>query len=112
MAWDEGRDAVRAQIASTDRVPRRGVADELDHDDFRAGPDRSDSHSGQSDDRSIAQGGDRFQGHVAGALDGPFVVLLQEDGADEPDDRVVVGEDADDLGPPFDLAVEPFEAVG
>jgi hypothetical protein len=32
-------------------------------------------------------------------LDRPFVVLLEEDGADEPDDGVVVGEDADDLGP-------------
>jgi hypothetical protein len=32
--------------------------------------------------------------------------------ADEPDEGVVVWEDADDLGPPFDLAVEPFEAIG
>ena len=82
MLRDAGRNAVRAQIASTDRVPRRGVADELDHDDFRAGPDRSDSHSGQSDDRIIAQGGDCFQGHVAGALNRPFIVLLKQDGAD------------------------------
>ena len=49
---------------------------------------------------------------MAGALDRPFVVLFQEDGADEPDDRFVVGKDADDLGPALDLAVEPFEAVG
>jgi hypothetical protein len=32
--------------------------------------------------------------------------------ADEPDDGVVVGEDADDLSPALDFAVEPFEAVG
>jgi hypothetical protein len=30
------------------------------------------------------------RGHVAGALDGPFVVLFEEDGADEPDEGVVV----------------------
>jgi hypothetical protein len=60
----------------------------------------------------MAQGGHGFQRHVAGALDDPFVVLFQEDCADEPDDGVVVGEDADDLGPPFDFAVEPFESTG
>jgi hypothetical protein len=37
-----------------------------------------------------------------GALDRPFVVLFQKDCADEPCDRLVVGEDADDLGPSFD----------
>ncbi len=48
----------------------------------------------------------------SGALDRPFVVLLQQDRSDEADDGVVVGEDSDDLGPSFDLAVEPFETVG
>ena len=52
-----------------------------------------------------------FQRHVTGPLDGPFVALFQ-DCADEPDDGVLVREDADDLGPPFDLAVEPFEPIG
>ena len=61
---------------------------------------------GQYDDGIIAQGGHGFQRHVAGALDGPFVVLFQQDRADEPDDGVVVREDADDVGPAFDLAVE------
>jgi hypothetical protein len=51
-----------------------------------------------------------FQYHISSALDGPFVVLFQEDGADQPCDRRVVWEDADDIGPAFDLAVEPFEA--
>jgi hypothetical protein len=31
-------------------------------------------------------------------------VLLGQDGADEPDDRVAVGEDADDVGAAADLA--------
>jgi len=35
-----------------------------------------------------------------------------EDCADEPYDRLVVGKDADDVGAAFDLAVEPFEAIG
>ena len=37
-------------------------------------------------------------GHVSGALDGPFVVLLEKDSANEPDNGVIVGKDADDLG--------------
>ena len=32
-------------------------------------------------------------------------------GSDEPDDGVVIGKDADDLGPPLDLAVEPFDGA-
>jgi hypothetical protein len=53
-----------------------------------------------------------FPASCIGALDGPFVVLFEKDGADEPDDGVVVGKDADDDGSAFDLAGEPFEAVG
>jgi hypothetical protein len=52
-----------------------------------------------------------FPASCIGALDGPFVVLFEKDGADEPGDGVVVGKDADD-GSAFDLAGEPFEAVG
>jgi hypothetical protein len=43
--------------------------------------------------------------HVAGALDGPFIVLFEQQRANETDDGVVVGEDADDVGSPLDLAV-------
>ncbi len=38
------------------------------------------------------------------AGDGPFVVLVGEDGADEADRDGVVGEDADDVGATFDGA--------
>jgi hypothetical protein len=37
--------------------------------------------------------------------------LFQKDGTDEPDDGLVVGEDADDLGAPFDLAVHTLDRV-
>jgi hypothetical protein len=47
---------------------------------------------------SVADGADGFQRHVAGALGGPFVGLLEEDGADEAHDRGLVGKDADDMG--------------
>ena len=62
---------------------------------------------GSSGDR-----GDGLNGHVAGALDGPLVVLLEEDGADEAGDGGFVREDADDLGAPLDLAVQSLERVG
>ena len=80
-----------------DRVPDCGVAGS-EVGAFRQGPGWSDDHGWQSDDGIIAQGGDGFQRHIAGALDGPFVVLLQQDCADEPDDSLVVGKDADDVG--------------
>ena len=57
----------------------------------------------------IAHRGDCFQGHVSRPLDCPFVVLLQEQCADEADDGCFVGKDADDIAGSLDLAVEPFE---
>ncbi len=60
----------------------------------------------------IAECGDSFQCHVSGALDGPFVVLFEQDSSDQAGDRLLVWEDADDLGAPLDLPVEPFDRVG
>lgn len=54
---------------------------------------------------------DGFQCHVAGPLHGPFVVMLEQQCADEAEDGSVIGEDADDLGPALDLAVEPLDRV-
>ena len=51
-----------------------------------------------------------FQSEVAAAF-GPFVGLLGQDGADEADDGIPVGEDPDDVGAAADLAVEPFGGV-
>ena len=56
---------------------------------------------GQTDDGIIGDWGDGLKGHVAGALDGSVVFLLEEDGADEAADGGLVGEDADDLGAAF-----------
>ena len=49
--------------------------------------------------------------HVAGSLDSPFVVLFEQNGADEAGDGVVVGEDADDLGASLDFAVEAVDRL-
>ncbi len=55
-------------------------------------------HGGQLDEGIVAQRRPGFQGHVAGPLHGPFIVLFQQDGPDEADHGRVIGEDADDLG--------------
>ena len=49
---------------------------------------------------------------VAGPLDRPFIVLLEQDGADQADNGLLIGEDADDLGAALDLAVQPFQRIG
>ena len=69
-------------------------------------------HCREHDGRIIADRCHGFKGHVAGAPDSPFVTLLHEDGADEPGNGGLVGEDADDVGAPLDLAVEAFDGVG
>jgi hypothetical protein len=57
----------------------------------------SGGHGGQLDDQIIAQQCDGFQGHITGPLDRPFIVLLEQDRADEAGEGILVGEDADDL---------------
>ncbi len=64
---------------------------------------------GRPDDGIIAQRRDDFQRHVAAALHGPLVMLLEKDRADGPSDRGLVGKDADDLGAALDLAVDALE---
>lgn len=55
--------------------------------------------------------GNGFQSHILGALDGPLIVLLKQQRADESGDGILVGQDADDLGAPFDLAIETLDGV-
>lgn len=43
---------------------------------------------------------------------GPFVGLLEKEGADEADEGGSVGKDADDVGAPLDPAMEPLDRVG
>lgn len=52
-----------------------------------------------------------MEAHVA-VGDLPLVVLLGEDRTDQADDRRAVREDADDVGAPAQLAVEPLLRVG
>jgi hypothetical protein len=75
-------------------------------------PDRSSCRDGgQLDDGIIAQRRDRFQAHVASALNRPLIVLFEQERADEARDRIFVGKNADDIGTALDLAIEPFERI-
>ena len=67
--------------------------------------------SREHDDGVVAQRRHGFKGRVARPLDCPFIVLFEEDGADQPGDGSFIGEDADDVGAPFDFAVEPFDRI-
>ncbi len=87
---DGGSGLERALAALWDRVPTGGVTG--GGIAYPGGAGLSDCHGGQDDDWIIADWGDGFQCHVAGALDGPFVVLFHEDGSDEADDGVLVWE--------------------
>jgi hypothetical protein len=58
-------------------------------------------------DDGDAGAGEDVEAEVAAAF-GPFVVLFGQDCADEADQGVAVGEDADDVGASADLSVEPF----
>jgi hypothetical protein len=66
----------------------------------------------KADGGIIAQWCDGFQSHVAAALDRPFVVLFEQDRADETNDGIFVGEYANHLGASLDLAVDTFERIG
>jgi hypothetical protein len=55
-------------------------------------------------------GGEDFQAHVAAGF-GPFVVLLGQHRANQADDGVAAGEDADHVGAPADVLVQPFLRV-
>jgi hypothetical protein len=51
--------------------------------------------------------GQHVEADVAAGF-GPFVVLLHEHRADQPDDGLAAGEDADHIGAAAQLAVEPL----
>src|SRR5260370_17614268 len=70
-------------------------------------PVMSCGQGGQLDEGIVAQRCHGFQGHVAGALHGPLIVLFEEGGTDEPNDGLVLGEDAHDLGAPLNPTVHP-----
>jgi hypothetical protein len=53
---------------------------------------------------------DRLGREVA-AADQPLIVLLDAEHPGEPDQRAVIGEDANDIGAPADLAVEALQRL-
>jgi hypothetical protein len=63
----------------------------------------------QTDTEIMAQRSDGFQAHVACSLHGPFIILFEQQRTHQADDGGFVGEDADDLAAPLDLAIEPFK---
>jgi len=80
---------------------------------FPAGPaGLSACHGGQADDGILAQGSDGFQRHVTCALNGPFVVLLEQDCPDEADNRRLVGKDTTTSVRRLTAPLKPFERVG
>jgi hypothetical protein len=54
--------------------------------------------------------GEDFHAHIAAGL-GPFIVRLSQHRADQADDSVAAGEDADHVGPPARLLVQPLLRV-
>ena len=81
MCLGRQRDCVGVvKLAAGHRVPRPR-------------PGRLAGDRRKADSAIIAQGRDGFQRHVAGAMDGPFIVMFEQDRADETDDGVLVGED-------------------
>lgn len=58
---------------------------------------------------SSAHRSDCLKGHIARSLDGSFIVLFEQQCADN---GVIAWEDADDLGAPPDPAVEALDRLG
>ncbi|MBB2707525.1 UNVERIFIED_ORG: hypothetical protein GGI57_005657 [Rhizobium aethiopicum] len=59
----------------------------------------------------IAHLGHGLKRHIPGALNGPFIILFEQQCADETDDGFVVRKDADDLGASLDFAVETLNWI-
>ncbi|CCV09213.1 hypothetical protein MESS2_900003 [Mesorhizobium metallidurans STM 2683] len=91
--------------------PHTSVADGIRRCALREGRAQR-ATAGQAEERIIAHLADGFQRHLSGALHGAFVVLFEQDRANQADDDVIIWEDADDLGAPLDLAVEALDRVG
>ena len=84
------------------------------YDEFKPDPApvaRSGCQCRQADIEIIAERGDGFQRHVAGALNGLLVILLQQDRADQSSDRGFVRKNADHVDAPLDLAVQSLDRI-
>src|SRR5712691_3572604 len=72
---------VRQSYGVQDRVPMRGVAGRRSEGQSPASAGSFGQPQGAARQRIIAEWGDGFQGHVSRSLDGPLIVLLEQDGA-------------------------------
>lgn len=79
----------------------------------RAGRRRSVCHGGQLSEGMVGE--EVVQGvpqHAARMLDGPFVILFEQHGADEASGGRFVGEDTDDMGATLGLVGQALDGVG
>ena len=65
------------RLPNNDRVPPNGVRARVAPGLRRIWPVLSGGHGGQLDEGIVAQRSHGFQGHIAGALHGPFIILFQ-----------------------------------
>ena len=72
----------------------------------------SDCHGRQANDGFIVERCDRFARHVWSPLDGPPIILLQQDGPDRAQDGLLVGQDADHVGALPDPTIQPLKRIG
>jgi hypothetical protein len=71
----------------------RGVAARRSQERSPARAGSFGQSQGPAPQRIIAEWSDGFQTHVSGALDGPLVILFEQDGANEAGDGRFVGEE-------------------
>jgi hypothetical protein len=103
---------VRSQAAVTSGRVVSIISLDQDYVSFEANiPDASACHGGQADDVIIAHGRDRFQCHAAARWTA-HLSFCSRPGADQTDDRRLVGEDADHFGPALDLTIEALQWIG
>ncbi len=82
--------ALRASLTA----PARGAGEKSGRNEGMPAP--AEQRNG-GNDAGVLTSRSPYKRHVSGALDGPFVVLLEQERADEAENGVIVGEDADGL---------------
>ncbi|MEY9558148.1 hypothetical protein ABIA23_005234 [Sinorhizobium fredii] len=79
--------ALRASLTA----PARGAGEKSGRNEGMPAP--AEQRNG-GNDAGVLTSRSPYKRHVSGALDSPFVVLLEQDRADEADDGVIIGKDA------------------
>ena len=107
-AWPEGNGTVRFTKRQRRSKPRRRSATRQPRQGLHACPVWPCGHA---DEGIIAQRADGSQSNVTGGLHRPLIVRFEQDGANEPRNGILFGEDAHHLYPPVHLPVHPFSRV-